>query len=384
MTYNERFFRYLTTFIFYLDAFLLGFRGIVLSSYWNLGLYMSMIAIFIYTTLFVLILLQSYSAREIILILPLLFLSFLIYINIKSTIPLYTVFFIIAAKNKDLRNLFKSNLAGVVIAYTIIIMMALCGRIKSDIDYFDNSSSLGFINQNGLAGRALYITLLIVVLCFHKLGYVSYYLLIVHALIIGNVSKSRTGLILSIFIVILSIVLRKSLWIKKLFFKYIKFTLLFIVVFCILGFIFCKINPVLLKLDEVLSGRFRWAQIYFITYGVNLFGSITDDISEVGYGHLVLDNGYAYLLVKFGIIYYLVYIFMFYFSAKELTRQKNVEGVFLILITFIGLITETSWIPINTNITLCICSVTLYLKNAEITFLQKLKRNKFVLLCFKA
>lgn len=75
---------------------------------------------------------------------------------------------------------------------------------------------------------------------------------------------------------------------------------------------------------------------------------------------------------------------MFYFSAKELTRQKNVEGVFLILITFIGLITETSWIPINTNITLCICSVTLYLKNAEITFLQKLKRNKFVLLCFKA
>lgn len=261
--------------------------------------------------------------------------------------------------------------------------MALCGLIKSDIDFSDNSNSLGFINQNGLGGRALYITLLIVVLYFYKLGYVSYSLLVIHALIIGNVSKSRTGLAISIFIVIIAIMLRKSATLRKLFFKYAKFILLFIVAFCILGFIFCRSNPILLKIDEVLSGRFRWAQIYFITYGVNLFGTITDDINEAGYGNLPLDCGYAYLLVKLGVIYYLTFILMFYFSARKLVKQKNVEGLFLILITFIALITEGSWVSINTNITVCIWSIILYLKSGEITFWDKMKRNKFVLLCFK-
>lgn len=372
MSYNKRFREYLVMFIFCLDSCLLGFRGIIINSYCSLGLCLSLIALFIYATLFILLFLQSYRPRELIIILILLGISVLIYKTVKTTIPLYTILFIIASKNKNLAKIFKYNLYGIVFAYGLVILLAITGFIHTEYTPIENSNSLGFINPNGLAGRALYITLLIVVLYSKRLSVISYFLLFGHALLISMVSKSRTGLILSLFVIIGSITIRKNCYLRNFLIKHIRFFLFTIVLFCIAGFVFWQTVPFLHKIDSILTGRFRWAQVYFITYGVNLFGSITDDISERGYGALVLDNGYAYLIVKFGIIYFLTFIFLYFITASVLKNMKDYNGLFLILITFIGLITETGWIPINTNITICLCSLAIY--NQSIG--KKMRTNK--------
>lgn len=379
MIYNERFREYFVMFIFCLDSFLLGFRGVIINSYYSLGIYLSLMALFIYATLFILLFLQSYRLSELLFILILLGISILIYKAVKTAIPFYTILFIIATKNKSLAKIFKYNLYGIVFAYGLVILLAITGFIHTEYNPIENSNSLGFINPNGLAGRALYITVLIVFLYSKRLTVLSYFLLFGHALLIGMVSKSRTGLALSLFAIVGSIIIRKSRYLRNLLVKHIRFFLFAIVLLCIAGFIFCQTVPFLHKIDAILTGRFRWAQIYFITYGVNLFGSITDDISEAGYGALVLDNGYAYLIVKFGIIYFLTFIALYFIAASILKNMKDYNGLFLILITFIGLITETGWIPINTNITICLCSIAIYNQNIG----KKMRTNKLVRLCCK-
>ena len=176
----------------------------------------------------------------------------------------------------------------------------------------------------------------------------------------GLISKSRTGLLMAVLMILCALCLRKYTKVRVLFFKYIKFVLISIVLICGFGIMFCQVIPFFTKIDSILSGRFRLAQIYIAVYGITPFGSVIDSINDMGYGHLVLDNGYARLLVQFGLVYFFVFLSLFLFSASHFCKNQDSKSLLLIFAVFIGLVSETHWIPINTNIMICLCSVLVF------------------------
>ena len=356
---DKKLYSYLFSFLFFIDSFLLGFRAVFeYSNYPNSNLF-KIIPVFVWGTILILIVFQQYRIKELIISLILIILGLKIYFNAKTTIPLFSLLFVIGSRHKNQRNIIFSNFIGVLVAYIYIIGLSCIKVIQTSI-YPDGSISLGFKNPNLLSFYSTLIIIYIIYIFFNKLNYQKYLLLFFFSFSMGIISKSRTGLLMSFLIICISICLRKSYRLREVFFKYIHLILILLILLCLLGIIFCRNISFFSKLDSILSGRFRLAQVYLGVYGFTPFGVVIDNINEMGYGHLVLDNGYARLFIQFGIFYFFVFLGLFINTAKSFSNKKDLKSIILIFAVFLGLVSETHWIPINTNIIICICSSILF------------------------
>lgn len=109
------------------------------------------------------------------------------------------------------------------------------------------------------------------------------------------------------------------------------------------------------KLNELISGRIKYAARYFEDYKINLLGNnipiIGTDISrELKKQLLVIDNTYVYVLLRFGILSYISYASSYFLSAWHSFKEKN--KMYLICsftLLIYGLVeTYTYKIPFNT------------------------------------
>ena len=175
-------------------------------------------------------------------------------------------------------------------------------------------------------------------LYWEKLNISSYVITFLTAILMYIFPNSKTSAIVLITMVGITILKKKDVKlfsIKKLYF--------FISLFLILSMIFID-NPVVMKLNKLLTGRIVLGRVIFNAYGISLFGvNISNEIKNTVingqyYTNInIIDSTYYSLLLNYGIVAFLIFSY-FIFSYRSNIEKK--EEVFIILLLLYG-ISET-------------------------------------------
>lgn len=372
MNYYRNFNEYLCNVLMIACSFFLGFRSVISFSNIHPGLILELLTVAVYGITFFIVLLNYYSLKEIFLVLFLFILGILIYFESKSRIPLYVILFMVAAKNKRINFILVGNVIGNLLGIFIVISYYFLGRIKTSL--LDGGNSLGFVNPNTLSFCILYVTLIVIYLRFDKIQLIDNCIVFIITILNYFITKSKTGLIVGGFLFLVIFLVKLFPRFKFLFNNYSFICNICFFLLCIFGIILTNTISFFTHLNYYLSGRFGFAQIYLLVYGLHLFGADISDIDNYDYGHLVLDNGYARLFINYGIIYAVLFIVLLILFSKQ--KKELIQNKIFVFLIMLGLITETQWIPISTNMGLVICSSFVF--NSIINNKESIRKNKFI------
>lgn len=294
----------------------------------------------------ILLFLQSYKIREILLIAVLIMIFGLSAVFTRSFLLVDALLLILCSKKIDFDQYIKNVLYIQSILVIGIILLTLTGVIEMGTAIRANNegyrNAWGFNHPNTLS-----------ILCFQWIcqyiyikrndrrlkKYVIMLLITFSAYIATN---SNTGFIMSVFIVIGNSIYEKI--VDKVFsFKQIKKIAKRLFVLACIGIIiiirYYWVNPDKLSATTLVS-RINLSKNYLIAYGVNLFGhNIVQGtyVSIPGFpkGYYFLDNAYAWLLVHFGILAFLCILIAYIVFIRKLFKSGEWN---LILIVFAYLV----------------------------------------------
>lgn len=235
----------------------------------------------------------------------------------KNPTFIYLVLMILSSMRLGRRRIIKIDLISKLIVFAMVITInALANDVDSVLFYRDGEirNTLGFIHPNTLGCIIALISIDIFYLTDQtKHGIYFRAIVLVSAMLILNICKSRTAilvLILSFIIYLLPVKNKKS--------KHNKIWLIITPICAVISVIATigygnNIN-IFNELNTALSGRLRYQDYYSKTYDISLFGM---EMPE----NLPLDNSYYKNLYAFG-----VFGFVFAMIAAEVTMynsQKN-------------------------------------------------------------
>lgn len=337
-----------------IDGFLLALRIVFTYSLADFGIILGTFAIFIWGTVFSIIILNTYTIKELFISLLLIACGVLIFKNSNSLIPFYSVAFLIANKKVNLNRVLNGYFFGVLIG--LIIVFLKCGVTV----FPDGSYSFGLANPNMLSHFVVIEIAIWLYFRYKRYNWFEFLLLVIFSFLVGTLTKSRTGIGILFSIIFVAYLCEGNLYFREILRKRINFICLALVIISVLGVVLFQVVPFFSIINKALSNRFRLAQIYLGLYGVKPFGvDISDAIDQLGYT-VVLDAGYIRMIINYGIIYFLLYIFIFLRTCKTLNKNNFSRCSFLILAVFLGLVAESLWIPINTNIIFIFCSIFIF------------------------
>lgn len=182
---------------------------------------------------------------------------------------------------------------------------------------------------------AAYYTLLIaqyVYLKFDKIRIGKIILLTIGSVIVFGISKGITGLITSLATIIIICVLK--------YFPSKKMNAKFIAIVLMITIALITIIPIIYSnrfvlLDTVMTGRLHQANFYYKKYGINLFGNNVNADLNSPYTDNILDIGYTKMLLNNGLIYYAVvvggYMLTIFKACKDNRRDLiSILGCFML------------------------------------------------------
>lgn len=342
-----------------LDAFLLAFRSVIGFSNFYQNVFFTYITIFIWSTVCFVILLNNYTFSQIIRIVLLFLLVFLIYYKSSLLSPFFTMLYLIAVKNTNIKKILKWNFAGIIFSTCLVILSYFYGLIDTNV-MEDGSSSLGFNNPNTIAFETTIIVLYWIYFRFNKLSVPELYLFFLVVSFMYYCTKSRTGLLLNIIILLLYLCFRYSRKLKKLLKQKLYICVIIIPYCCFAGVWFCSSGALFSKLNTILSGRMIQAQFYLFEYGLHLFGAKLDKLINYQPGTPLLDMGYARLILQFGFIYFVIFFYIYFKKLQNALSENDYPLTILLFTVFLGLITENVWLTINYNFITLFCAEILF------------------------
>lgn len=337
-----------------IDGFLMALRIVFTYSLMDFGAILGAMALFIWGTVFFIILMNTYTKKELIVSILLLICGVLVFKKSNSLIPFYSVAFLIANKRVNLNRVLNGYFLGVLIG--LIIVFCNCGVTV----FPDGSYSLGLSNPNMLSHFVVMEIVIWVYFRYKKIDWFEFFTLLIFSFLVGIVSKCRTGIGLSFSIIFTAFLCEINIHFREFLRKRINFICISLAIISVLGVVLLHVVPFFSLLNKVLSNRFVLAQVYLGLYGVSPFGvDISDAIQQLGYT-VVLDAGYMRLLVNYGVVFLLLYVFVFLKTCKKINRYNFSSCSILILSVFLGLVVESLWIPINTNIIFIFCTIFIF------------------------
>lgn len=266
--------------------------------------------------------------------------------------------FICSGKNCELNKVLKYLFTAQVLSICIIIIVSLFGIIPIEpIMVRDDGTlrySLGFIHPNTLAMRVFQAMLLYIVLMEKKLKYRHCAVMAIIILVVNLVTNSRTTTFLSLGVLVIVTyyiyTLKGKSYSNSLinkFLKYLKYIVIIIPLLCIYLAVYSDID---------LASRIEQASIYYVYYGLTLFGQplaiYKNDIEMLMQtGLYTLDMSYMYLLLGFGLIMFIVFIVAYYVMFRYYGKEKRIMYIIALLAFIIMGFAETSLIRTAYNFT---------------------------------
>ena len=280
-----------------------------------------------------------YTEIEIMKILLIFILLGLVSINIDSNVLFCSFFFIIAARNIDMRKLL---LGAFWIQLFLTIMIAVASRIGLVSDWMyniegRNRHSLGYVYPSYIASIFFYMVLAYMYIRKEKLHLLETIMIGVLNCIIFVLTDSKTSFVLTFLAIVVFLVLKyykkelKNNLISKLLYSYSVFGIAIIsIVTCI---VYNDENNFLVKINSFINNRLIMGHNALVEHGVTLFG---EKIRWIGFGGLgyttsalkeeynFVDCSYVKVLLDYGIIFFVImlsgYALVSYRAIKEKDR----------------------------------------------------------------
>lgn len=304
---------------------------------------------------------KRYKLQEIIMIAFSLFWGFCSYRVADDMRVLWFAIVLCASKDIEFDKVVNYSFKAMLfccISFMLLFKMGLIEETKVySIRGIRHSYGLGHPNMCS----AYYALLMIqyVYLHFKKIKAVHLIVLIIGSFIVYYLTKSTTGLI-TMLTVIMIIFALKYMPFKKMNSK-------IIVIGLIVGVTLFTVIPIIYDgkftiIDTLMSGRLHQANFYYEKYGVSLFGNnINADLNSI-YTDNILDMGYAKMLINNGLIYYLIVVFGYIVSMIKACESGRRDLVALFACFIVYMFTENVATYIFMNVTMLLFSDFLYKK----------------------
>lgn len=309
----------------------------------------------IYLCFIVSFFINKFSYKELIIYVFVLAIGLISYLKIKNTAILTLLLVIFSAKNINIGNVLKIifyiNLSLVITHILFYCVYVVSGSkfIKTFSRGSINRYSFFYVHPNIFSMYVFWTLCLYFYLFYERIGYISYFVTVLISYFIYLFPNSRTGALETLILLILIIFMKKNKRKEKN--KKIlnaTFIYLFLFIFFNIDYYFIQ-NPIVQKLDNILSSRITLAKIMVDKYGITMFGSdITTNHSQVIINNNYYNNAntldcmYTSLLLYFGIIPTIIYSILLVKTSRLLSSKEN---IFLILLLFYGINETVCLVP---------------------------------------
>lgn len=216
---------------------------------------------------------------------------------------------------------------------------------------------MGFSHPNVFGTFVLSIMSEYIYLKYRKLNILDVAIIVIVIWIIGYYADSRTSQMCLGILIIFSLFVRKN---EKKFGKKINNVISNTFFICaaisfISAFLYSRNNWLMIKINEIITGRLNFIVQFFKEYKISAFGNEiiiigTKLSSETGLKPWILDNAYSLILLRYGIITFLmlgVYLNLFFKKAYE-NKEYIIILIMLVFLLF-GLL-ESGIVKVEYNI----------------------------------
>lgn len=322
------------------------------------------------------ILITKYTKDELLLILSIGLLGVITYYTSSKEGLLFSILAVVGLKNVSLYRVFTLSfwLGITIFLFKIFSSLVGIGSINNVMVRFNGQgweqisrNSLGYGHPNTAFIVLFNLVCLYVFLNYRKINLARIISIALIFLGFYYLTLSRTGFFCSMFLVMLMFLLKFKL------IERIKWMLQFTPIICfvfsfITGYFFNSHNSILVKLDQLLSGRLSLEKFFLNNYNINLFGQKI--VYQTGQSYLVLDNFYLNMLLSYGAIITMIYLISNWLLLRKLLKNKNNEVMCLILVCYsIYGLTETFLTNVFLNTSFLFLAYLLYKPKDE----EKLK-----------
>lgn len=253
-----------------------------------------------------------------------------------------------------------------LITFIGLISLALLGIIdNTSLQMWRNGNmdirySLGFGHPNTLHLSLFILIALYIYTHYDKLKIRHYLLLMAINLIIFYFSVSRTGIIVTTILILLTFLSKNFKRINKIINKLpSKIYLILMALAFLTGLLYGKL-PILNTLDNIFNGRIAYTHYFLTTYNYSLFGhNISLD------NNALFDNGYIFLYTQYGIIGLLFISYLIIKICNDIEKNKNSKKAVLVISFLIYIFTESFSPNIFMNIILFFIIDCIYNKGSE-------------------
>ena len=286
-----------------------------------------------------------YSVKELLVMGAIAAYAVFIYLKTGYITFTITVVTLLGAKDIDVHDLMKKVLFVRLICMTVLVSASVAGIVGNYVkDQFDDglTFSYGFQNPNDFMVNVFVNIALIFYLNYKKLN-ILYFLLSAYAFYaVFCVTKSTTGLMLGIFLLIVFLCL-------KLFDRFgkrgqklkqivsllaIPTSFLCFVGTFVVSVVFDVNNRFMFIFDQLVSGRLKIQHQYWLNYGFSLLGK---DISRaaarwdgVQINNGFLDSNYWCSFYKYGFVSVMLFIAFLVMASLYFHKKKNYNIVIIL------------------------------------------------------
>ena len=316
---------------------------------------------------------SKYKVKSIVIIILCIAISLISWKVSNSSEIAVLIIFIVSLKNIKFNDLVKFDIKAKIALVIVVLIFYGLGLTDVYYKYREDGrvrSSMGFSHPNIFGTYIFSICCEYIYLNYKKIKLYKVIGLVIVSFLVSYFSDSRTAQ-LSILIAVLFWCVFNKYNIFK--YKVVNFILsilflLLTIVSYILGVLYADNNKLVLKLDELLTGRIRCIDQFISDYDVNLFGNElelvgTREAEENGISAKILDNAYMKILLQYGLISYVLFFILLFLGIKNAIKEKNYALCTMFLVYMIYGIFENALFLIRYNVFLLYLSNLIFFKN---------------------
>lgn len=225
--------------------------------------------------------------------------------------------------------------------------------------------SLGYYHPNNLFSQVFAICVALLITHSAKLKRKHYFYLIVCVILFGFLTYSRTGMIVLAGTIIL-VMLKDTKLVKGRFGRCVtQYAFLACFVFSLVGTVlFSMGNPIFVKLNSLLTGRFNFAARLLNSRGLSFWGQditylSSYDVKGSSTMAVIVDNFYMNILITMGLVFTGIYLYLVTKQQKRLLCNK--ERILALIMVGYALysITERPLSSMNNHLVVLLLSETI-------------------------
>lgn len=312
-----------------------------------------------YVTLLLLVLkllTQTYTPREIVLIGVFGFITLLAYWRCRVQTLVFLYLFIVAAKDINIKVLAEEIFVLTILCVGAIMVLTQIGVLEPYTEYVTSESrsyfwSAGntiylwaFRHHNFLGRRVLIACMSYVIIRYDKFKSWDYVVLVLLFWFCYFPIKSRTSALIILLIAAL-VFLFKFLNLledrvqngiaRVIVYALMVFSPIFSVIVCVN---YDSMSSFYVELNEMLTGRIKYAHTVYENYGFSVFGQYVEIINTAtaekkGGTITIFDNAYMHMFVRFGFVFGLLLFSGYLLSAKVALDNRD-YGIALLIAAF--------------------------------------------------